>query len=689
MDLNTRVVILLTLISFSLVGLHRTGVMNTYFNVLDTKHLHSYRTSDDGSSNSKLSLHQNFVEMECYIENLNYHRFCELDIMLTNNKTRGLNLSEYKNLIVGVEYITPDTSDNDLPIRIYFRNYNAQYSNLSDVTSSKYNSVQFEPNKQIESSKIPLSALQVSTWWIEQHKIDFNNAQVDLSNVTSVEFSTAYLSDVGTYKIRLNQFQLQGELISEANLLRALLILWLLSTIYLINHQRRILQKISNIDPLTQALNRRGLNAWMQKYFTDKASYSKVCMLYIDIDDFKTINDTYGHLIGDKLLQKFCQITQEEVNLYFEKYKKNTNVLARLSGDEFALVLVNVSDNQIIDIAECLLTRFTKEIFIDDIFLKINASIGIAKGEDIHTATPINLMEHADAAMYHSKNNGKNQFKIYGQDIENTIVLRKKISNALTHAINHNEFSLVFMPIYLNNLEISSVEVLLRSTSSKLKNIGPDQFIPIAEEYGLIKTIDLWVLEETFKLIAQHTELVNKHDLQFCINISSVELTNSAFPSQVEKLLARYQILANQIELEVTETSLINIDENCIDILNQLKTLGVNLSLDDFGTGYTAFNQLVSYPIDTIKIDRTFVGKINNTTESDSTMVDIILGIAQSYQLKVIAEGVETQYQCDYLRKKNCDGLQGYHLSKPIEWCDVIKLLNHQKHLDSVACSTL
>ena len=442
---------------------------------------------------------------------------------------------------------------------------------------------------------------------------------------------------------------------------------------FLVNRQRRILKKVSNEDNLTHVLNRRGLNYWLNKYLTTNDNSKEVVMFYIDIDDFKKVNDSYGHFIGDKLLINFAYIIKEEVNLYFDKYKVNTNILARLSGDEFALVFIDLGENQIRELSNNLRSRFTKEISIDGVFLKVNASIGIAKSSSLQVPSAVNLMENADAAMYFAKNNGKNQFKIYDLTVSNELTMHKKISTSLSSALHNNEFKLVFMPIYKNidSLPIISIEVLLRCTSQSLQDIGPEIFIPIAEEFGLIKAIDLWVLENTFKLINYNDEFIKHKNLLFCINISAMELINKDFPQQIKLLLSQYCIDASLIELEITETSLINVDEDSISILNQLKALGFKLSLDDFGTGYTAFNQLLNYPIDTIKIDKSFVDKISNDKSHDSIMVDIILGIAESYQLNVIAEGVATQHQFNYLENKGCNALQGYYLSEPISWEEI------------------
>lgn len=234
------------------------------------------------------------------------------------------------------------------------------------------------------------------------------------------------------------------------------------------------------------------------------------------------------------------------------------------------------------------------------------------------------------------------------------------------------------MPIYSgDSLRLSGAEVLIRCAAPELEAIGPDIFIPIAEEYGLIREIDAWVIDAALKTIAQAAPIINQYQLNICINISALELVNPQFPALVKQLLQRYKINPQCIELELTETSLIDVDEQSIALLAELKALGVTLSLDDFGTGYTAFNQLLSYPVDCLKIDRSFIEALDSDSDKATAMVDAILAIAQSYNLNVIAEGVESDKQYQYLCKKNCGFVQGYLMSKPIAWAE-FKLMLEQ-----------
>jgi diguanylate cyclase (GGDEF)-like protein len=575
-------------------------------------------------------------------------------------------------VLIDVDYKSPMPNE---PVRLLLRNFNSNYSNIKIPSSFKYNSIQFVPAPSLLKKPIPIGSFQVASWWIEEYKIGYEDAQVDIRNVSLIEVETAVAKQSGDYSIYIKKLVLQGHMFSEATLLKALLFLWLVATLYMIWRQHHTLKVISNRDALTGITNRRGLNELLEKYFSTAGQKQSLCMFYIDIDDFKKINDSYGHLIGDRLLCEFCTAIEQELAQFSFKAISQQYLLARLSGDEFALIIYDINDFQVIEIANRLISRFARVINVEGVEIRVNASIGIARSSGDASAPEV-LMSHADSAMYHSKKSGKNQFKIFDQDVSEDIIFRQKISAALRRAIEQQQFTLLYMPIYHSEgLRIRGAEVLLRCTSPDLAGIGPDIFIPIAEEFGLIRDIDAWVIETACKTLGQNPDLIAAHKLNFCINISALELVNQQFPKQVKTLLNRYKIDPKIIELELTETSLVNVDEQSIALLSELKALGVALSLDDFGTGYTAFNQLLNYPVNCLKIDRSFINRLDVVGDSGATMVDVILAIARSYDLNVIAEGVETDQQYQYLRDKDCGYVQGYFMSKPITWAEFSALL--------------
>ena len=437
------------------------------------------------------------------------------------------------------------------------------------------------------------------------------------------------------------------------------------------------IRKMAYYDTLTGLPNRWSFKTNLERLIT-RATKDKqrVGLLYIDLDNFKQVNDQYGHEAGDRLLLEFSERLWEEIRPTDQVLKPQTESLARLAGDEFVVLLPSIKEPLDASVvATRILNIFDGGFEVDDVTHMIYASIGIAVYPDDAT-DPSTLLHHADAAMYDAKHNGRNCFKFFTQEIADTLRQRQRIEKGLRQALNEAHFSLVYMPIFdCNDNTIVAVEVLLRCQSPELEGVGPDHFIPVAETTGLIKEIDLWVIDSAFQALAT---LQKEHLFkgQICINISGVELHNDAFPAQVKNLLERYNIAPESVELEVTETAFVADDVSALNTLKALDELGVSLALDDFGTGYTAFSQLIHYPADCLKIDRSFVNDLFSEREARNKMVMIIQNLAKLYGLRVIAEGVETEAQMAYLRELGCDWAQGYYLSRPLSWDNLLELLS-------------
>lgn len=436
------------------------------------------------------------------------------------------------------------------------------------------------------------------------------------------------------------------------------------------------IRQMAYYDTLTGLPNRwsfkTNLNRMLSRAKKDK---QRLGLLYIDLDNFKQVNDQYGHDAGDRLLLKFSERLWEAIRSTDRVFKSSSESLARLAGDEFVVLLPYIKEpTDAATVASRILEVFNGGFEVDGIKHMTYASIGIAVYPDDATE-PSDLINHADAAMYNAKHSGKNCFRFFTQDIADSLRDRQQIEQGLKRALSEEQFSLAFMPIYdCRNSSIVAVEALLRCHTPDLKGIGPDRFIPVAEATGLIKDIDLWVINNALRALVN---LQSEHSFngKICINISGVELHNELFPSQVKALLETYNVSPEYIELEVTETAFVAGDTACIATLEALEALGVSLALDDFGTGYTAFSQLINYPADCLKIDRSFVNDLFSEREARQKMVMIIQNLAKLYGLRVIAEGVETEEQLKYLKESGCDWAQGYYLSKPLNWNDLIKTL--------------
>lgn len=667
-DFNVKIIILLFFLSLATFISHRIGLMDTAYPVLiktqDTRRVLIQSKDVD----SKL-IKSEGISFQCELVKMGSYDYCGVGISLGEESIRnGLDLSHFKRFSLEIDYKAPI---NDAKLKVTFRNFNEYYSNADDIVSLKFNSIAYNPNLHKSPVEIPFEALKVDNWWVEQYKIGFNHSQVDLSNVSYIEILTDSMDVVGNYKIVIKSVVLYGELISESNLLKLMLIIWLIIVICLITIQRNKLKLMSMTDTLTCLYNRQGIRNWTTRKILTLTKQQHLYMFYLDLDDFKKVNDTYGHQVGDQLLTEFSNHIQN----FLDSTVSITYAFARLSGDEFALVILGLKPQQLNSFAADLLSVLDIPILLEEHETRVRVSLGISELEE-EVKTFENLLARADSAMYYAKKDGKNRYKIFNESVSQDLYFRKQTAEKIKNAIIQDDFHLNFMPIFdATSLEMVSVEVLLRTNLNTLKGIGPDIFIPIAEEYNLIKNIDLWVIEATFKQITKEIEFLIESPLIFCINISAAELHNPFFAEQLKELLTLYKIDPSWIELELTETSLVDTDEMSIATLKSVHALGVNLTLDDFGTGYTAFSQLINYPVDNLKIDKSFIDNLDSLDDTQATMVKAIISIANSYQLKTIGEGVEEPEQYSFLVEHGCNMIQGYLFAKPMPWDDLKTLI--------------
>jgi diguanylate cyclase (GGDEF)-like protein len=440
---------------------------------------------------------------------------------------------------------------------------------------------------------------------------------------------------------------------------------------YVMREQRESLEHDAHYDDLTGITNRRYFSNWLSSLFSDQHKrFKNITLFYLDIDDFKRINDTYGHAVGDELLKSFSErivnlVRQDDLITATSKIYN----FARLAGDEFVLAIIDLDNvDTAKKIAKRLLENTALTFYIKTQKININVSVGVAFTKDKMSVDT--LLHNADVAMYRAKKSGKNTFYLYDDSVSKEIVRRKDIEESIASALNNESFELVYMPIYniSKKRAIAGFEVLLRCDENYLHLSELEKFISVAEASGLIKDIDHWVVENTFKRLVTIEEDSPLADVWCAINISSAELLDSKFIEKVTLLLGEYDIDPARIHLEITETKLVPYEDIIIQRLEKLKSLGFHLALDDYGTGYTGFSQLLNFPGNFIKIDRSFISEIGVENNKYHKMIDIIMSIANACKVNVIAEGIETREQLLYLKNLGCEYFQGYYFSKPLSW---------------------
>ncbi|MGX6445073.1 putative bifunctional diguanylate cyclase/phosphodiesterase [Neobacillus sp. K501] len=416
-------------------------------------------------------------------------------------------------------------------------------------------------------------------------------------------------------------------------------------------------------DDLTRLPNRnlfyKRLN---QEMVRASENQKKLAVMFMDLDRFKTINDSLGHHIGDLLLQAVSERLKTLLN--------DHPIISRIGGDEFTIVLPSDQNSEYENLAKEVIELFTRPFLLEGHEIFITPSIGISLFPD-HGNTEDELIKKADLAMYYAKDRGKNNFYVYTTGLEKIHSRKMKLENYLRRAIEKHELSLHYQPkVELTTGKIIGMEALIRWNHPILGNISPLEFIPLAEESGLIISIGEWVL----KTACQQNKEWQKFGvpcIPISVNVSARQL-NSDIVGTVFKVLQETQLDPSCLELEITESVMQNINESSL-ILNELKDLGIQLSLDDFGTGYSSLSYLSHLPVDSVKIDRSFIHDILNN--NGGILVKTIIDMGRNLNFSVIAEGVENEQQIRFLRENNCFIAQGYYYSPPVPKEKMLPLL--------------
>ena len=490
-----------------------------------------------------------------------------------------------------------------------------------------------------------------------------------------------YLSQRNSKKIEDLLFLLQCLLLGTASLLFAkshpwdqlwwswhfmrlfayLIVLWIV-----VQNVKEMLEEIHQLafyDSLTGLANRSLLIDRLQIALLQSSRNQQFgAVIFIDIDNFKTINDTLGHALGDILLQRVANRLKDSV--------REVDTVARIGGDEFAIFVENLSQieetavTNISHISEKILINLTQEYILGMQSYLSTASIGVNlfKGNEISIDELIN---RADMAMYKAKSLGRNRIRFFDIQLQKTVEHRAAMEKDLRLAIPNNELAIYYQIQITSENKPIGAEVLLRWNHPVLGFVPPSEFIPIAEETSLINDLGLWVLNQACKQLGIWKLNENTKNLILAVNISAVQFKELDFVEMVKQQIEKHEITPLNLKLELTESVALENLESVVDKMSRLKEIGVSLSLDDFGTGYSSLSYLKKLPFDQIKIDQQFVFNIA-TNSSDAIMIKTIIGLASNFKMNVIAEGVETDQQLAFLKQYGCDLYQGYFFSKPI-----------------------
>jgi diguanylate cyclase (GGDEF)-like protein len=434
-------------------------------------------------------------------------------------------------------------------------------------------------------------------------------------------------------------------------------------------HAQRV-EYLAYHDGLTTLPNRSLFNKLLSQAISQAQRYNKqLAVAFIDLDRFKQINDTLGHEAGDQLLQ--------EVAVRLKNCLRGSDIVARMGGDEFVVLLTEVAEEKYAaTVAQKIIQAIAKPFYLLGQEFRVTASIGISiypqDGGDEQTLT-----KNADIAMYQAKEDGKNNFQFYSDKLNANSLERLALEASLRHALERREFQLHYQAKRdIASGQITGMEALLRWRHPDLGMVAPMQFIPVAEETGLIVPIGLWVINTAcLQNVAWQRQGLAR--VSVAVNLTKRQFFDEHLLRDIASILAATGMEARLLEIEIHESLLMHDIERTLTILRELKTMGVRLAIDDFGTGYSSLSTLQRFPLDTIKIDRSFIRDVASIRD-DTSLTAAIISMGKSLSLTVVAQGVETKEQADYLRARSCDEFQGFYFNKPVSAQEFTELLQAQ-----------
>lgn len=435
-------------------------------------------------------------------------------------------------------------------------------------------------------------------------------------------------------------------------------------------HAKERIHKLAYYDSLTTLPNRTLFHEHVtQQLKIALLNQEKLALIFLDIDRFKSINNTWGHSVGDSLLQGISSRLQMALPDQF---------IARMGGDEFMVLLTNATIQKAEKIARTIQTVLEPVFIYNDYRFYITSSIGIALYPD-HGNQMDFLMRNADTAMYTAKNLGRNNYQIYTTDIGIALAESMSLTNELRPALVHDEFLLYYQPkVSIKTGRIVGAEALIRWRSPKYGMVGPDKFIKLAEETGFIITLGKWI----FTTACQQLHQWQKKRIPIvpiAVNFSPKQLFHEQVSTMIKSTLKATGVDAHYLEIEITESAAIENEIFLQSLLHELRDMGIKIAIDDFGTGYSSLHHIIQYAVDTLKIDKSFIQKATKENSKTRLLVSTIITMAQNLGLSVIAEGVETEEQLAFLQEQGCDEFQGYLYSKPLPADEFIQLLLKQQ----------
>lgn len=604
---------------------------------------------------------KNGFVIECWVK-IAGNEICGIFVGLPNDNGFGFSLKDFDSLDFNITQASTSKS-YDQRIRVFVKtNLISKEEIIKLGTKYKYHAVRIKADG---NKVVPLSRFKVETWWEDMNRVPFELAYYDMSNVSSIEFffNEMPILSPGKYTISLSDLKISGKIIDQNLLYKILTAIWLFIAFlvfvsyFVIKYKEfKKLKGQAYRDSYVDLFNSQGFESKYPKYVGKKTTVYRV-----KIVNWQSLLRYFGLSTANHLLTK---VIEENA----PRYRAEFYLSARLN--ETDLVFIKKGE------------RFSEEIekdFIDSFIVSINIiglgdlCLDVKVGVSEEISLPENkaiVLERTEISIQ-SILNSKSFLQLYTNDVGREAEKKAHLESLIKVALKKDAFYLLYMPLYrASSKKIVGVEALLRCSLPELYSLSPEVYVSVAEETGLIRDIDLMVIE---KALADFRVFELRNDFTLSINISSKELLDTSFVHHFKEKVLKSGIGFEKLCIEITETFLLDIDATCIKTLSEIRSMGCRVSLDDFGTGYTSFQQLINLPADEIKIDKSFVSGIQSN-KGYGAIVDSLILIADSYQYTIVAEGVETRDVYQLLTDKGCDLFQGYYISKPVSLKEIVLL---------------
>lgn len=639
-------------------NIDKVDLLNNKINLLDESEILVEGFHASGR-NFTFSNEEHLASVTCHIEKGYDGDICGLVFVLPQEHGQGFPLDHYDSLNFNIESHSTNIDYNHR-IRVFVKNILKPNSDETEViTDFKYHAVRIKSNGEMV---VPLSRFKVETWWEDMNNIPFNLSYVDMSTVSSIEF---FVNDMpvkgeGDYTITLSKLELVGRFVADAILYKVLLYTWLLFSVFSVVFYFLLKLEAFNKmrgqayhDPDSNLLNMIGFEEKYKKVVNKKATFYRVRVI-----NWNSLVRHFGLLMANYLLK---QVVIKNAGLN----KNYFSITARLNNNE--LIFVRNGGPLSVEQEEIFISAMLSPINVSGLGeLRLDVKVGVSLEEKSPKDSQF-VLDRTDISIQSILRN-KTRLQFYSREVSQQAEQKTFLEKQIKLALKRRDFYLLYMPIYSASAnKVIGVEALLRCRLQGLKDISPEVYISIAEETGLVRDIDLMVIDMALRDFSQFNF---PHDFTLSINLSSKELLDTSFVSHFKRMVNRAEFDFNRLCLEITETFLLDIDTVCIKTIDDFRAMGCKVSLDDFGTGYTSFQQLVNFPVDEIKIDRDFIGGMKNNKGYDA-IVNSLISIADAYNYKVVAEGVEDIETYELLVSKGCDFFQGYYFSKPVKLSDI------------------